>query len=381
MFLGVVLAPAQGTFTVLFSFNGSDGYEPDAGVIQDPAGNLYGTTQYAGDLSCGDGEGCGLVFGLNTSGTETVLHGFAGNGDGTIPFTPVARDSAGNFYGTTQDGGYGWGVVYKIDTAGNETVLYSFTGGSDGCVPMQGLLVHTSDTLFGTTYGYGCGSGYGTIFKIDSAGKFTLLHTFTGDFSDGANPFFGHLAMGKSGNLYGLTQGGGRWGWGVLYELSRSGKFKVLHSFRGGANDGCYPDGSVLQDGIGNFYGTTARCGSNNIGIIWKVNKQGKEIILHNFTGYPSDGAFPVAGLARDSQGNLYGVATGGGAHGGGALYELSASGALTLLHSFDGTDGDLPQGELLRTADGTFFGTASGGGGTENICVGGCGTVWSYVP
>ncbi len=319
-----------------------------------------------------------MVFRLDNSVAEKVLYSFVGYpSDGEFPQTPVVRDAAGNLYGTALEGGPGdFGLVYRIDTAGKEKVLYSFTGGSDGCLLEQGLLVSKSGDLIGTTYA--CGSGYGTIFKIDSAGQFTLLHTFNGDFSDGANPFFGHLIMDKSGNLYGLTQGGGKYGWGVLYELNTSGKFKVLHSFKGGTKDGCYPDGSALRDLLGNLYGTTARCGSSNRGIIWKVNKEGKETVLHNFAGYPSDGENPLAGVSRDSKGNLYGVTEMGGAFANGAVYELSASGALTLLHSIDGSDGEFPTGELLRTANGTLFGTASLGGAG---CNGGCGTVWSYVP
>ena len=124
MFSGIVTARAQGTFTVLYKFNGSDGNEPEAGVIQDPAGNLYGTTLIAGDLACDNGEGCGLVFRLNTSGRETVLHAFTGNRDGDFPQTPVVRDAAGNLYGTTAGGN---GAIYRIDTAGKEKVFYSFT--------------------------------------------------------------------------------------------------------------------------------------------------------------------------------------------------------------------------------------------------------------
>ncbi|HWY59256.1 MAG TPA: choice-of-anchor tandem repeat GloVer-containing protein [Terriglobales bacterium] len=137
------LAQAQ-TFTVLHNFSGgSDGWGPYAGLIQDPAGDLYGTTSLGGDPNCtpGYGYGCGVVFKLDTVGTETVLHTFWGS-DGTNPVAPVLRDKAGNIYGTTSYGGSsGYGTVFKIDTAGIETVLYSFTGGPDGCYPFQGVVV------------------------------------------------------------------------------------------------------------------------------------------------------------------------------------------------------------------------------------------------
>ena len=376
------LAPAQ-TFTTLYNFTGgSDGWGPYAGVIQDSAGNLYGSTSLGGDSNCtpGYGYGCGVVFKLDTAGTETVLHTFSGSPDGTNPVGPVVRDMAGNFYGNSSYGGSsGNGTVFRIDTARTETVLYSFTGNSDGCYPWQGLVRDKAGDLYGTTSSCGS-SGYGTIFKVNSAGAFTLLHSFTGRSSDGAYPYFGHLTMDKAGNLYGVTSGGGAHGNGVLYELSKSGTFRVLHSFAGGTSDGCAPSGSVTQDKAGTFYGTTEYCGSSKAGTIWEVSKTGKETILHNFAGGTSDGCNPAAGVTRDPKGNLYGVTYGCGANGDGALYELSAGGTLSLLYSFGGSDASSgPIGEVLRTAKGTLFGTTLTP--SPPCCENTYGTVWSYVP
>jgi len=367
-----VLAQAQ-TFTTLYNFTGGkDGGEPYAGVIQDLAGNLYGTTYYGGDLSCGI-YGCGAVYEVNTAGTEIALHSFTGYpSDGEYPETPVARDRAGNLYGSSTGGGsgpcyQGCGTVFKIATSGNETVQYSFTGGSDGGNPEQGLVVDKSGTVFGTTAYYGS-SGDGTIFKVDSTRNFTLLHTFAGSPSDGANPMLGHLTIDKAGNLYGLTVKGGSssecaaWGCGALYKLSKKGTLTIVHSFAGGTSDGCEPYGSVVQDKAGNLYGATYGCGANSAGTIWKVSKKGKETILHNFAGGSSDGCNPLVGVARDSKGNLYGV-SGCGAYGWGALYKLSASRKLILLQSFDNSGGSEPFGEVLRTTNGVLFGTIQYGG------------------
>jgi uncharacterized repeat protein (TIGR03803 family) len=319
------------------------------------------------------------VFKLNTAGAETVQHTFTGYPfDGANSSAPVTRDRAGRIYGTTTQGGsscgwhgYGCGTVFRIDAAGKDTVLYSFTGGSDGCKPLQGLIRDKAGTVYGTTAG--CPSSDGTIFKVDTAGNFVLLHSFAGESSDGANPFYGHLAMDKSGNLYGVTTQGGAYGYGVLYRLSKSGTLTLLHSFDYGTSDGCNPYGSVVRDKYGNFYGTTSGCGSTGYGTIWKVSATGKETILHNFAGGSADGGQPEAGVARDSKGNLYGVTLFGGANNLGTLYKLDASGRLTLLHSF--SDGAFPLGEVLRTANGTLVGTTQGGGTYGN------GTVWSYVP
>jgi uncharacterized repeat protein (TIGR03803 family) len=375
------LAQAQ-TFTIIYNFTGgSDGGNPYTGLIQDPAGNLYGTAVNGGS---GHYYADGVVFRMDTAGTETVLYSFGGYPDGGWPETPVVRDKAGNIYGTTGGGGSSdCGVVFKIDPKGNENVLHSFSG-SDGCGPLQGLVADKTGNLYGTTTPrcYLC-SGYGTIFQVDKKGHFTLLHSFTGDSSDGAYPYYGHLAVDESGNLYGLTWGGGSYGYGVLYKLSKSGKFTVLHSFNNSSSDGCYPYGSVLIDEAGSLYGTTSGCGSYYYGTIWKVNKQGKETVLHSFAGSPSDGCTPYTGVAQDTKGNLYGVTAGCGLnYYYGTVYELSAKRKLTLLHSFDGADGEFPIGEVLRTSSGTLFGTAYYGG-TSNcrIYYSTCGTVWSYVP
>src|SRR5450432_2341390 len=140
--IGAVPVQAQ-TFTVLYSFGGgADGQSPFAGLVQDPAGNLYGTTAYGG-------IGFGVFFKVDMAGKETVLHTFTGQ-DGRKPYTGVIRDEEGNFYGTTEMGGVGstlqggYGTVFKLDAAGTETMLYTFTGGTetqpDGDHPEAGLV-------------------------------------------------------------------------------------------------------------------------------------------------------------------------------------------------------------------------------------------------
>jgi uncharacterized repeat protein (TIGR03803 family) len=374
------LAQAQ-TFTTLYSFTGgSDGGQPWAGLIQDPAGNLYGTAWEGGDLNCNAPNGCGVVFEVNTAGTETVLDSFSGSASGEWPHLPVARNKAGNLYGTTADGGSnGYGTVFRVKQGKNGKwkgrVLYSFVGEPDGCYPNQGLVIDNAGNLYGTTSQCGF-DDYGTIFEVDGAGNFTLLHSFAGSPSDGAYPGYGHLTIDKSGNLYGVTTGGGAYNDGVLYELSKNGTFTVLHSYAGGTSDGCVPWGTVAMDKAGNFYGTTVYCGTSSNGTVWKVSNKGEETILHNFAGGSSDGCYPPGGVARDSKGNLYGVTQGCGANAYyGALYELSAKGELTLLHSFDKSDGAYPVGEVLRTTQNTLYGTTSSDGTY------GYGTVWSYVP
>jgi uncharacterized repeat protein (TIGR03803 family) len=366
------LAPAQNAFTVLYTFQGTtDGASPDAGLIADHAGNLYGTTYGGGSFNYG------LVFKLNTSGHEIVKHNFTGGSDGYFPFTPLLRDAHGNLYGVTAQGGTdSYGVVYKIDTAGNESILYTFAGGANGCYPSQGLIMDKPGTLYGT-FGL-CGSYYsGGIFTLTSDGTFTVLHTFAGGASDGATPHGGHLVMDKRGNLYGLTLAGGKADQGVLYKLAKNGTVTVLHSFAG-KKDGCQPGGTVAVDTAGALYGIANACGASNYGTIWKVSKK-HLTILHSFSDQ-ADGRSPNSGVVLDSRGNMFGVAQYGGANNAsGVLYELSQSGKFTALHSFNGSDGEFPNGEVVRDANGGLYGTTNIGGNLSACGGTGCGTVWSY--
>src|SRR5215469_4800221 len=157
------------TFTVLYTFTGgTDGGGPQSNLIMDAAGNLYGTTAFGGS-SPNCSFGCGTVFKLDPSGNETVLHAFTGTpGDGARPFGGLIMDAASNLYGTTQDFGgcdLGCGIVFKLDPSGNETVLHTFTG-SDGANPSAGLIMDAAGNLYGTTPGGGASGGCGTVFKI-----------------------------------------------------------------------------------------------------------------------------------------------------------------------------------------------------------------------
>jgi uncharacterized repeat protein (TIGR03803 family) len=160
------------------------------------------------------------VFKLDTTGAFTVLHNFdTQNGDGYFPAGNLVRDAAGNLYGTTEFGGTsGSGTVFKVDKNGNETVLHNFAGGTaDGGLPfLSGLLRDAKGNLYGVT-GEGGASSFGTVYKLDPAGKETILHSFNG--KDGKIPY-GTLIMDKQGNLFGTTSAGGAHGAGVVFEIT-----------------------------------------------------------------------------------------------------------------------------------------------------------------
>jgi uncharacterized repeat protein (TIGR03803 family) len=266
--------------------------------------------------------GFGVVYKLTASGKYKVLHSFTGV-DGQSPYSGVIRDPQHNLYGTTEVGGaYGHGTVFKLDVYGTETVLYSFTGGADGGAPAGELIRDSAGNLYGTTVeGGGCAldptNGCGTVFKLDPFGNLIVLHTFTG-LADGAGPFYGPLVRAAGGSLYGTTAWGGAYGFGTLFKLDYYGNFTVLHTFTGAA-DGGGPYAGVIRTAAGSFFGTTTYGGQNHGGV-FKVDASGKLSVVHNFT----DSDMESAGtLVRDDQNNLYGV-TYGGSNGSGKIFKLT---------------------------------------------------------
>jgi uncharacterized repeat protein (TIGR03803 family) len=321
---------STGQEAVLYTFAKTVGGKSEGGLIRDSKGNLYGTTDIGGDLKCNGGVGCGTVFKLDAAGTLTVLHSFGGP-DGAHPVAALLRDTAGNLYGTTSEGGaVNRGTVFKIDTTGKETVLHSFRA-KDGAWPLSGLIGDAQGNIYGTTEFGGdmtdCGTvGCGVIYKIDRSGHETVLYNFTGgaDGSEGGST----LVRDAAGNLYGTTGFGGDlscfapYGCGVVFKLDSSGHETVLHSFQGQPSDGWDPIAGLVRDPAGNFYGTTLRGGAYGAGTVFELDTTGKETVLYSFTG-GSDGASPYAGLIRDSSNNLYGTAVGGG-RGFGVVFKVT---------------------------------------------------------
>jgi len=385
--------PAASTYTVLYSFTGSptDGANPEAGVIRDTAGNLYGTTYYGG-ASSNCKQGCGTVFKVTASGTETVLHNFTGyqTGDGALPYGGLILDTAGNLYGTTRAGGAysnctNCGTVFKVTPSGTETVLYSFAGPpGDGANPYAGLILDKASNLYGTT-AYGgsssnteCGFGCGTVFKLTPSGTETVLYSFAGPPGDGANPYAG-VVRDKAGNLYGTTYAGGACGsigCGVVFKLTPGRTETLLEDF-GVTSTAIKPFASLIRDSAGDLYGTTSGGGASFSGTVFKLpGGGGITEVLYSLAG-GSFGFTPVAPLLRDAIGNVYGTLGRGGASDYGTVFKLTPGGAGTVLHSFAGapTDGTNPLSGLIEDSAGNFYGTTYSGGAS------GFGTVYKLHP
>jgi uncharacterized repeat protein (TIGR03803 family) len=382
------VAEANSDYEVLYSFcseggsNCTDGANPAAGLIEDPKGNLYGTTEFGG--------------------------------------TGVEDQPGGTVFELSPNGSGGW----------NETVLYSFCseGGlncTDGAAPtLAGLIEDAQGNLYGTTEGGGA-NGRGTVFELSNSGTggwtHKLLYSFCSEggsnCTDGAGPNAG-LIEDAQGNFYGTTVEGGAIGisvlGGVVFELSPNGSggwtYTVLYSFcsEGGSNctDGEEPGGLIEDEG--NLYGTTLLGGANRIcpdgcGVVFELLPNGtgwKETVLYSFCSVGglncTDGAGPLGRLIGDT-GNLYGTTSGGGVNNfSGTVFELAPPSETgdpwieTVLYSFCAvggsscTDGAEPIAGLIEDTQGNLYGTTDAGGNSNSNCeadVGGCGTVFTLAP
>jgi len=308
---------ANGAETRLYTFAGkNDGGTPYAGLIKDKAGNFYGTTYGSAGL------GPGTVFKLSKSGTETVLYIFSGSPDGGFPLAGLIQDKAANLFGTTEGGGTsGVGTVFEVSATGTETVLYSFTGGADGGYPSGGVIMDAAGDLYGTTQYGGSHENEGVVYKLTQTGILTVLHSFVGGKTDGCYPF-GTPVMDRNGNLYGTALGCGSSQNGIVWKVSQDGTESVLHNFAGGASDGKYPAAGLIMDANGSLYGDTQQGGASGDGTVYKLNKKGALTLLHSFS--KPHGKDPQASLIRDAKGNLYGTTVEGGRGGYGTVWKLT---------------------------------------------------------
>lgn len=383
----------------------TDGVGPVAGLLQASDGNYYGSTEYGGSY------GGGVIFSLSSAGVETILHSFSGNGlqsgstDGAYPKGRLVQGSDGTLYGTTEYGGlFDLGSVFSITPTGTLTVLYSFGtgGGTDGAYPYAGLTFGNDGLLYGATYDGGV-NGVGTVFRVDPAtGTESVLYSFSGDngvagSTDGAYPYAA-LVLGSDGNFYGTTYGGGQYGalggvngLGTVFSITPAGVETVLHSFSGdggisGSADGAYPVAGLVKGSDGNFYGTTAAGGVSTpgAGTVFRITPGGSETVLYSFgsggTAGSTDGVGP-AGLVIGTDGNFYSTTAAGGAYGQGTVFKVTSTGVETVLYSFSGNggisgsvDGASPEGGVIEGTDGKLHGTTSAGG------AGGIGAVFSIV-
>lgn len=369
--LGLAVCAQAQTFSTLASFDEANGSYPQYGpLVQGTDGNYYGTTPVGGHY------GGGVFFRVTPSGELTNLYNFCSLSkcaDGTSPWSTPVLGADGNFYGTTNLGGNSEkaGTIYRMTRAGKLTTLYSFCPTSpcnDGAYPI-GLVQASNGNFYGVTANFGAGNN-GTIFEISRSGVFKVLYSFCSqaNCADGSEPYAG-LMQASDGNLYGTTAKGGAYGNGLVYWISPAGKFKTIHSFCALTlcADGATPYAGLVQDARGNFYGTTFYGGANSFGTVYEITAAGHFVVLHSFDN--TDGSYPISAVIVASDGNLYGTASNSDTFGG-TIFEITAAGKFTSLYSFcttTGCAGKNPDDPLLQATDGTFYGTTSGGGTSDN--------------
>lgn len=315
------------------------------------------------------GEGAGAIARLTPEGVLSTIHSLAGNGnEGVTIYGPLMQASDGRLYGTAYFGGEeGGGTLFSLALDGTGfTVLHEFGGGEPNPIfPYTGVTEGPDGLIYGTTFRGGT-TDAGVVYSIAKDGTgFTVLHHFAA--GNGENPE-GTLVVGSDGLLYGTTMMGGENNRGTVYRISASGAHEVLYSFpsltrfnsQGLATNstGANPRAGLLLGLDGNFYGTTYQGGPAGHGSVFRMTPAGEVSLFYGFAGPSFEGSGPLAALTQDAGGNFYGTTQRGGYLHRGAAFRLSPDGStFTLLHSFSGspTDGQAPWAGLLL-AHGTVY-------------------------
>jgi uncharacterized repeat protein (TIGR03803 family) len=355
----------DGTFTIVNGFNSTIGAGPKAALVVGPDGALYGSTATGGT---GQSGGYGTLFRLETNGSFTEVHDFNGT-NGATPLTALTVGPDGALYGSTYGGGTNYnGTLFRLETNGTFTKLYDFNR-TTGAGLTNSLVVGADGGLYGPTPNGGA-NGVGTLFRLGTNGTVTRLHDFNRD--DAYEPDAA-LVVGRGGALYGSTKYSGSLGplvYGTLFRLETNGTFTKLHSFN--LTNGAYPLAALVVGPDGALYGSTENGGTNGLlpyhgyGTLFRLDSNGAFTRLHDFN-YTNDGAYPSVALAVGPDGALYGSTPNGGTNGKGTLFRLETNGTFTKLCDFNGTNGASPSAALVVGPDGAFYGSTQYGGASGN--------------
>ena len=302
--------------------------------------------------------------------TVSTVYNFAGGTtSGQYPwYVTLVQGTSGALYGTTYQGGaHGMGTVFSVTTSGTQTLLYSFKGGTtDGANPTGGLTIGTDGNFYGTTQQGGSKSS-GVVFKITPSGTTTILHSLNGT-TDGSFPW-GPPIEGSDGNFYGTASGGGNHGNGVVYKVTSTGTYSVIYEFD--VTHGFSPIAPPTQANDGFLYIPLSEGGAEFCGTVVQLSTAG---VVNNYYSFPcgSGGAFPLGSLVQAANGDLYSTTQDGGTNGEGTIYQITTGMAVTILHSFGAVFGDCtyPGAGMLLATDGNYYGSASDGGSHGDGCL-----------
>jgi uncharacterized repeat protein (TIGR03803 family) len=344
-----------GVFEYPGTSNNTTGLSITSSSAQGPDGNIYMTDQLNGQF------GLGSVFNISPSGDFITVYSFCAEGGdcvttGALPFGGVTLGSNGDFYGTVQNGGTdGFGQVFQLTAKGVRTPIYNFTGANpgDGGPSEYPVFLATDGDLWGVQ-----NNACGGIFKLTLKGK---ISNYQFDCSNGSNPNL--PTEGSDGNFYGTTTRGGDAacnGCGVVYKVTTAGKISVLHTFQNTSTDGAFPQGVLVEGPDGNYWGVSQQ----PYGVIFKISPSGTFTEVHAFAGPPNDGDFPVAGLTLGSDNNFYGTTNSGGSGNAGAIFRVTPGGNYSVLYSFiasAASPGFGPCTALIQHTNGKFYGNTCG--------------------
>jgi uncharacterized repeat protein (TIGR03803 family) len=347
-----------GVFTLMHSFDGGPGGgRPRSPLVRATDGNLYGNTVIGGHADLG------MIFKMTPTGTVTHLHSFDGVTDSQYPQSNFEEAPDGLFYGGIQP------VIYKMTKTGTFTILRVLDAPTEGD-GANNLTRATDGNYYGTTDFYGP-ANKGTLFRTTPTGDVTLLHIFTGGVSDGDAPTpNGKLVQGADGALYGTTVAGGATNHGVIFKITTAGVFTLLHSFNN-AVQGSAPRGPLLLASDGNFYGTTSTGGPGTAGTIFRMTPAGVVTVVHSFTGNVTDGAYPFSGLVQSPTGTLYGTSSLGGVGHAGTVFSLTLGGTFAVVHSFSGGAAGSGPASTPTLLGGHLYGTTVYGGIASGLGMG----------
>jgi uncharacterized repeat protein (TIGR03803 family) len=319
---------ANSTVTTLHTFAGSEGAVP-TGLIQGRDGFFYGTTTYGGQEGISSlTPGAGTIFRMNAAGAVTVLYVFEGGSAGYRP-GPIMQGADGALYGAAIGGTEGMegvpaGLVYRFDPVTRTLRHLHVFVPSEGAFP-TGRLFQAADGFFYGTTNQGGPWNSGVIYKVDVLGTFAVLHALSPFFpGEGSEPK-GGVIQASDGFFYGTTSSG----YGSVFRMDAAGNFTVMHRFDPYASDGWRPVSGLMEGRDGYLYGTAPSGGRNPAvapsayGVVYRMDKSGGFALMHSFAG--PDGRRPLAGLTQGDDGSLYGSTSLGGVAGLGVLFRLSA--------------------------------------------------------
>jgi uncharacterized repeat protein (TIGR03803 family) len=365
LLLTAAVAGAQ-TYTKLYTFpedsRGDTGIGLAGLMTQGRDGNLYGT------IGDDNSNAAGSAFQMTTAGQFTRIYSFCvltSCKDGSQPWGGVTLGTDGNLYGTTTSGGtVQAGTVFRLTPTGTLATIWNFDNGTDAGAPWYPPFQGLDGTFYGVSNTVYTGD-YGAFYKLTPTTILPYKEKVLVDFNYTNGNESNLPVQGTDGSFYGTSVSGGSKNLGVIYKITSAGKITVLHNFTGYPTDGTYPLGAFVQGNDGAFYGVTYQGGANNIGSVFRITSTGTYTLLHSFAGAPNDGTWPRSGLILGSDGNLYGDTLRGGRANDGALYKITTAGQVTILYSLctvtGCADGFYSATPLIQHTNGKFYGSTSG--------------------